>query len=261
VTAPVFVVSPDALAGVQDQARIRLDGPEGRHAVTVRRLVAGEAIDLVDGEGTRVTGRVVAVEGKDGLEVAVDTVSHEPPAQPTLVVAQALPKGDRGELAVELLTEVGVDEIVPWAAANCITRWRDERAGKSWQKWADAARSAGKQSRRARFPVLAPLTSTDDLVARAGRAACALVLHESAVETLTSVLIPPTGEVLVVVGPEGGISPTELDALAAAGARSVRLGPSVLRTSSAGMAAAAVVLSRTGRWSAPVGPDTVGVEG
>jgi 16S rRNA (uracil1498-N3)-methyltransferase len=229
--------------------------------VTVRRLVAGEAIDLVDGAGTRLTGRVVAVEGKDALEIDVDTVSYEPPAQPMFVVAQALPKGDRGELAVELLTEVGVDEIVPWAAANCITRWRADRAGKSWQKWADAARSAAKQSRRARFPVVAPLTSTDDLVARAGRAACALILHESALETLTSVPIPSAGEVLVVVGPEGGLSHTELDALIAAGARCVRLGPSVLRTSSAGMAATAVLLSRTGRWSSPVGPDTVGMEG
>ena len=175
--------------------------------------MAGEAVDLVDGEGRRVRGRVAAVMGKDALDVEVVSVSDEPPAQPTLVVAQALPKGDRGELAVELLTEVGVDEIIPWAAANCITRWRDERAGRSWQKWADAATAAGKQSRRARFPTVAPLASTDDVIARV------------------------------------------------AGARVVRLGPSVLRTSSAGMAAAAVLLSRAGRWSAPVGPDTAGMEG
>jgi 16S rRNA (uracil1498-N3)-methyltransferase len=168
-----------------------------------------------------------------------------------MTVVQALAKGDRGELAVELLTEVGVDAIVPWAAANCVTQWRDERAERSRQKWVDAAVSAAKQSRRARFPDVAELATSKQVAGLLQAADVGLVLHETATLAIGDVPCALAASVIVVVGPEGGISPEELEAFEAAGASVVRLGPSVLRTSSAGLAAVAALLSGSERWAVP----------
>jgi 16S rRNA (uracil1498-N3)-methyltransferase len=262
VTAPVFVVPPAALASVAAGGVVRLDGPEGRHAVTVRRLASGEAVDLVDGQGRRASGRVDRAEGKDVLYVNVEEISDEEEAWPRVVVVQALAKGERGELATELLTEVGVDVIVPWSAANCVTQWRGERADKSRQRWIDAAGGAAKQARRSRFPEVSTLASTPDVAARLGGAALGLVLHEGADDPISDVSVPSHGDVVIVVGPEGGLTAAEVEQFAAAGARPVRLGSTVLRTSSAGLAAAAVILSRTERWSdAPTGRPARGMEG
>jgi 16S rRNA (uracil1498-N3)-methyltransferase len=245
VSAPVFVVGRDRLA----VGRVVLDGAEGRHAVTVVRLAPGEDVFLVDGAGRRARGTVTAVSGKDALDVDVVAVVDEPEPAPRLVVVQALAKGDRGETAVETMTEVGVDEVVPWAAARCVTRWRADRADKALARWRSTAQAAAKQSRRARFPVIAPVASTDEVVSRLAEAAVAVVLHEEAAEPLASLLPPSAGEIVVVVGPEGGITPEELAAFAAAGASAYRIGPAVLRTSTAGTAALAVLLSRTDRWA------------
>jgi len=244
LSAPVFVVARDRLR----VGRVLLDGAEGRHAATVTRLGPGEAVVLVDGAGRRGTGAVSAVTGKDAVVVEVATVSDEPEPSPRLVVVQALPKGDRGETAVETMTEVGVDEVVPWAAARCVTRWRPDRADKALARWRTTAQAAAKQSRRARFPRIAPLASTEDVLARLSSAAAAVVLHEDAAGPLSSLAVPAAGEVVVVVGPEGGVTPDELAAFAAAGAPAYRLGPTVLRTSTAGTAALAVLLARTDRW-------------
>ena len=245
MSAPVFVVGRDRLA----VGRVVLDGAEGRHAVTVVRLAPGEDVVLVDGAGRRARGTVTAVSGKDALDVDVVAVVDEPEPAPRLVVVQALAKGDRGETAVETMTEVGVDEVVPWAAARCVTRWRADRADKALARWRSTAQAAAKQSRRARFPVIAPVASTDEVVSRLAAAAVAVVLHEEAAEPLASLLPPSAGEIVVVVGPEGGITPEELAAFAAAGASAYRIGPAVLRTSTAGTAALAVLLSRTDRWA------------
>ena len=228
--------------------RVLVDGPEGRHAATVTRLAAGEEVALVDGRGRRGHGAVAAVSGKDHLEVDVTAVTDEPAPSPWLVVVQALPKGDRGEVAVETLTEVGVDEIVPWAAARCVTRWRDARGEKALARWRTTAQAAAKQSRRARFPVVAELAGTRDVADRVRRAALGVLLHEEAEQPLAVAEPPAVGEVLVVVGPEGGLSAEELAVLTGAGASAYRLGPTVLRTSTAGTAAAAALLSRTPRW-------------
>ena len=262
MTAPVFVVDASTLSLAVVGGQVSVGGPEGRHAVTVRRLAVGEAVDVVDGSGLRVSGTVVAIAGKDSFDVSVAAIEREPDPQPRLTVVQALPKGDRGELAVELLTEVGVDEIVPWAAANCVTRWKADRSERAWQRWSDAARAAAKQSRRARFPLVAPLASTRDVVDRLASATMSVVLHEAGTVSIADVPLPSSGEVVVVVGPEGGLHPDELAAFSAA--RVVRLGPSVLRTSSAGMAAAASLLARSGRWHVPAEADGAlapGVEG
>ncbi|GAA2433359.1 16S rRNA (uracil(1498)-N(3))-methyltransferase [Streptomyces lavendulocolor] len=246
MTAPVFLVDRigDAAGGT-----ITLDGPEGRHAVSVRRLRVGEEIVLTDGAGTGAYGTVAAVEGKDRLEVAVSEVRTEPVPAPRITVVQALPKGDRGELAVETMTETGVDAIVPWAASRCITQWKGDRGLKALAKWRATAREAGKQSRRLRFPDVADAATTKQVAQLLAAADFAAVLHEEGAAPLATAELPATGEIVLVVGPEGGVSPDELAAFAEAGATPCRLGRSVLRTSTAGTAATALLLGRTGRWS------------
>jgi 16S rRNA (uracil1498-N3)-methyltransferase len=208
----------------------------------------GETVVLVDGDGRRGSGTVAAITGKDVVEVDVAAVGTEPHPEPWLVVVQALPKGDRGETAVETMTEVGVDEVVPWAASRCVTRWREGRGDKALARWRSSAAAAAKQSRRARFPVVADLATTAAVVERLAGSATAVLLHEEASVPLSAFAPPSAGEVVLVVGPEGGLSPEELAAFEAAGATAYRLGPTVLRTSTAGTAALAVLLARTPRW-------------
>ncbi|MFJ9676968.1 16S rRNA (uracil(1498)-N(3))-methyltransferase [Streptomyces sp. NPDC101194] len=248
MTAPVFVVEQ-----VPDGPEFVLEGAEGRHAVSVKRLRAGEDVVLTDGHGRWTEGVVRAAEGKDRLVVTdLVAVHEEPRPAPRVTVVQALPKGDRGEVAVETMTETGVDAIVPWQASRCITQWKGDRGLKSLAKWRNTAREAGKQSRRVRFPEVADALTTRQVAALVATADFAAVLHEERgydSEPLATAQLPTQGEIVLVVGPEGGVSPDELEAFAAAGARICRLGTSVLRTSTAGTAATALLLGRTGRWS------------
>ncbi|GGQ51844.1 16S rRNA (uracil(1498)-N(3))-methyltransferase [Kitasatospora griseola] len=246
MTAPVFVV--DDLTGAAPGATVRLDGPEGRHAVAVKRLEPGEAVTLADGRGRGADGTVAAVHGKDALDVLVAAVREEAAPAPRITVVQALPKGDRGELAVETMTEVGIDAVVPWAASRCITQWKGERGTKALAKWRATAREAGKQARRLRFPEVHDLMTTRQLLPLLSAASFAAVLHEDGSLPLATAELPASGEIVLIVGPEGGVSPEEIAAFAEAGAKPFRLGPSVLRTSTAGVAAGALLLGRTGRW-------------
>jgi 16S rRNA (uracil1498-N3)-methyltransferase len=246
VSAPVFhAPRADLLAG----PRVVLSGSEGRHAALVRRLGPGEAVVLTDGAGLSVHG-VVATTGRDRLVVDVRSVVEDARPQPTVTVVQALPKGERADLAVELLTEVGVDRIVPWAATRSVTRWRDERGAKALQRWRATASEAAKQSRRTWWPEVGPLAATDDVADLLAGATVALVLHEDAQVPIGEAVAPSAGDVVLVVGPEGGIAPEELAAFETAGAHAVRLGPSVLRTSTAGAVAVGVLLAPTARWRA-----------
>lgn len=226
---------------------VELSGPEGRHAATVRRVRVGEAVDLADGRGTRAHCTVLSV-GHDVVRLRVDVRELEPEPAPRVVLVQALAKGDRGELAVELATEVGVDEVVPWQAERCIVKWEGPRGEKALGRWRSTAREAGKQSRRARHPLVGPWVSTDELLARVAGTPT-LLLHEGAAAPLASVALPAAGDLLLVVGPEGGLTDREVRALTAAGGVPVRLGSSVVRTSTAGAAAIAVVNARTSRWA------------
>jgi 16S rRNA (uracil1498-N3)-methyltransferase len=241
MTPPLFLL--DLLPGGDSFV---LDGDEGRHAARVQRLDVGESLRVSDGRGA-VLDCVVAEVVADGLRLTVLGRRSEPHADPRLVVVQALPKGDRGELAVEMLTELGVDEVVPWAASRSIAQWRDARGAKALDKWRRTAREAAKQSRRAHVPVIAELASTAQVVERLG-AATGLVLHEAATAPLAGAALPSSGEVVLVVGPEGGISEDELAQFAAAGGQAVRLGEAVLRTSTAGVAALAALSVRLDRW-------------
>jgi 16S rRNA (uracil1498-N3)-methyltransferase len=225
-----------------------LRGQEGRHASTVRRLAPGERADITDGNG--LVAECVVTAAKPGeLELAVLDRRSEPRPEPAVAVLQAIPKGDRGELAVELLTEVGTDVIVPWAADRCVAVWRGERAVKSRARWSSAAEQAAKQSRRAWFPAIEAPVDLAGAVRRVQGAALAIVLDPEGSESVATVGLPNSGEVVVIVGPEGGITEAESDALVGAGAIAARLGPTVLRASSAGVVAAGILLSRTSRWA------------
>jgi 16S rRNA (uracil1498-N3)-methyltransferase len=244
-TAPVFFWQDAGTTG--RGARVSLTGPEGRHAALVRRLTAGERVDLADGRGT-VAECVVAVAHKDWLELDVRDVAREPASTPRITVVQALPKGDRGETAVETMTEIGVDAVVPWAASRSIVQWKGERGEKALNKWRATAREAAKQSRRAWWPAVEPLHSTSEVAKLLAAADQALVLHEDAQAPLARLEVAGSGEVVLVIGPEGSISPRELEIFEGAGAVAYKMGPTVLRTSTAGTAAATVVLARSGRW-------------
>ena len=220
--------------------RWRLDGPEGHHAADVQRLKAGEGLLLCDGRGGLLEA-VVAASYKGALELDLGARTHVPAPSPSVTVVQGIPKGERGELAVQLLTEVGVDRIVPWQAARSIAKWRD---AKPLQRWRSTVREAAKQSRRAWLPEVTEPRTTKQLEQQLDPAGTVLLLHEEASVPLSAV--PLTGDITLVVGPEGGIAPEELAALSSA--RPVRLGPEVLRTSTAGAAALAALSIRLSRW-------------
>lgn len=245
MSLPVHLVA--SLDGVAVGSVVEVSGDEAHHAVAVRRLRVGEDVVLTDGAGRRVVGEVAST-GKRVFTVSVASASVIDRPAPSFTVVQALPKGDRGELAVEVLTEIGVDAIVPWAASRSVAVWKGERAAKSHAKWQATAREAGKQSRRSWLPTVTPLASTAEVAARVSDAALAVVLHEDATTPLAALDVPTDGEVVVIVGPEGGIAPDELTAFEAAGAVTVRLGDEVLRTSTAGLAAVSALLARTARW-------------
>ena len=274
MSAPVFLVDPGALAGVLPGGTYLLDGAEGRHAGVVQRRSPGERVDVVDGAGVRLEC-VVGSVGGEGVTLQVAARADEPAPDVALVLVQALAKGDRDELAIEAATEVGADVVVPWQAERSVVVWRGDRAAKSRSRWLGTVRAAAKQSRRAWVPEVELAVDGRGLVERVHRTVdtggVALVLHEEAAEPLAQVDLAPLGarpvdddgssvaaddparagqrrEVLVVVGPEGGISARELEALVGAGATAVRLGPHVLRTSTAGPIALALLAQRLGRW-------------
>ncbi|TYL51797.1 16S rRNA (uracil(1498)-N(3))-methyltransferase [Nocardioides sp. BGMRC 2183] len=247
MTLPQHLV-PD-LGAITPGGEIEIDGDEAHHAVVVRRLRVGEPVQLCDGAGRVAVGEVVRTAKRSFAVRVTDVVDRSEP-MPRITVVQALPKGDRGELAVEVLTEIGVARIVPWAAERSIAVWKGERAAKSHAKWSATAREAAKQSRRAWHPEVAPLASTTQVADLVRAADVALVLHEDATGSLPQVDLPAQGSVLLVVGPEGGLTPEELSVFTGAGAHAVRLGAEVLRTSTAGLAAVAALLAQTDRWGA-----------
>jgi 16S rRNA (uracil1498-N3)-methyltransferase len=248
-TPPLFLADDGRLpADPQPGDAVVLDGPEGRHAATVRRLGPGERVDLTDGAGLRVV-TTVAAAGRDRLDLVVVRRERDPEPAPRLVVVQALAKGERGELAVELLTEVGADEVVPWSASRSVVEWRGERGAKALARWRATAREAAKQSRRTRLPVVTEPATTARVAERLRGAALGLVLDPAGTVPLATVEPLPAGEVVLVVGPEGGATPQEVAAFTSAGGRLARLGPTVLRTSTAGAAAVAVLSARAGRWA------------
>lgn len=256
MSLPVFIHPNLADAAVGGQ--VVLTGAEGRHAVTVKRIEIGEQVSLIDGSGLLVTVTVTDTRGKDELVGVVQTIDAQPEPSPRVVVVQAIPKSERAELAVDLATQAGADEIVAWQADRCVARWDAKKAPKALAKWEAAAASAAKQSRRRRIPVVRGPVTTGQLVEELARAAQektgeaestqvrALVLHEDATASVKDVDL--SGVVYLIVGPEGGIGRDELGRLERVGATAIRLGPEVLRTASAAMVALAAIGVRTQRW-------------
>jgi 16S rRNA (uracil1498-N3)-methyltransferase len=242
VTPPLFVVASLGTGNV-----LELTGPEAHHAGTVKRLAVGESALLTDGRGGLAEARVTEVT-RDRVRFEVLSRRLLPEPQPRFTVVQALPKGERAEIAVELLTELGADEIVPWAAARSVPVWHGEKAARGAQKWRRTALEAAKQSRRGRIPVVTELAGSDAVASRIAAADLAVLLHAEADQPVAGIEPPATGEVILVVGPEGGLAPEELAAFTERGGCPARLGPEVLRTSTAGAAALAVLSAGTARW-------------
>lgn len=248
MSPPLFWVDEVPPAG----ATTSVSGPEGRHAVTVARLRAGELLLLGDGAGSLAECEVMAIEGKESLTAVAHRFTFTDRPRPVVSLVQALPKSERSELAVDLATEAGIDVIVPWQSARCVSRWVG-KADKGVAKWRAAASAAAKQSRRPWIPDVLDLASTIDVRARAAQVIAdggvVLVLHEEAGVSVRDVELTTAAEIMLVVGPEGGLDDSEIADLTALGARSVILGPEVLRTSTAAAVALGALGVLTGRWA------------
>lgn len=224
---------------------VSIEGAEARHAVSVSRIQAGESLQIGNGAGLVVTGVVESATPQE-LSLRVAVAELIPAASPAVWLAQALAKGDRDELAVQAATELGVDGVIPWASGRSIVKWEGARLRKGHDRWSAIVREASKQSIRAWVPEVSALASTAVLCSLAAQARI-LVLDPQAPAPLTGVR-PDGRDLVLVVGPEGGISDTELDQFARVGAERVSLGAPILRTSTAGPAAIAVLNTALGRW-------------
>lgn len=276
---PVFFTTPGALDQQDPGSQYVLRGAEARHAVTVKRISVGESVDIADGAGRRLTGTVVGV-GQGELTVECTALETEDRPDLRLVLVQALAKGDRDELAAETATELGIDAVIPWQSERSIVRWKGERAAKAHAKWQSVVTAAAKQARRAWIPEVRAAVDAAGLLAAVSAADLAIILHEDAVRPLRAVLeawrdgdslksdsrnsdggdydggthgaVGPRAsgprEILLIVGPEGGISPREVTRLCSAGAVTALLGRHVLRSSTAGPAATVLASDILGRW-------------
>ena len=226
----------DAAVGAQ----VELSGPEAKHAVTVRRMRVGEAIQLSDGLGLRVKGAIEEITG-NSLQVLVSEVITEALPQRQLFLVQALAKGDRDELAIQAATELGITGVIPWQAARSISRWDGVKQAKGQERWQLIVNEASKQSLRAHNPKVQGIVDTKGLIKALVDFDLVLVLDISASKLLSSLELPAQGKIALVVGPEGGIDASELELFVASGAELISLGANVLRTSTAGMAAVAAI--------------------
>lgn len=241
MTEALFLADLDSPA-VGDE--VIVTGDEGRHAAIVRRIRKGEVVLISDGIGNAIRGPVLSSD-VNGLVVEVAEVLADPVRPVRFTVVQALAKGDRGELALEQLTELGVDEIVPWQASRSIVKWAPDKVERQLSRWRNIVREATKQSRRFRVPRVSPPLTTAELALRIAEPAATLVLHEGATTWIGAEALPAEGEVMVIIGPEGGLTEAELDAFAEAGGRPTLIADAVLRTSTAGVAALAQLQALT----------------
>ena len=271
MTLPVFIApDADALSACTRGDSFVLDGDEGFHAATVRRIDVGAMLDVVDGTGLRARCTVID-RAKKSLTLNIDHLEREDQPAVELMLIQALSTGGRDEMAIEMATEVGVDAVMPWQANRSEVRWKGEKAAKGMRKWESTLRSATKQSRRAFIPRLEEARSSAALAQwiaqNAQDGAWVLVCHESADRRLSELLPELRGlsahassasaaqsqpscprKIAVIVGPEGGVDPDELSLFEAAGAKICLLGNTVLRASSAGPVALSLISDAIGRW-------------
>ncbi len=253
MTPPLLFV--DELSGVVAGMVVTLPADEARHAAAALRMKTGEQVLVADGKGHRAYGNAQVAGNQVGVVVtSIETIAQP---NPRITIVQALAKGEHGELAVDLMTQVGVDHIIPWSASRSIVQWKSDRADKSRTKWLNMARAAAKQSRRAWIPEISEVLSTKELVSRIPNFEATFILHEDAVRPLASAELPKAGEICLIVGPEGGISEAEIAEFVAAGAVTATLGSSVLRTSLAGAIGLGVLSTRL-RWADATTPNMEG---
>ena len=245
MTSRLFFAAPGALEGSVVGDNVAVSGDEARHAVVVSRLEAGDTVQVADGSGRVVEGEIVGAT-REQLTVRIASLREFDQPTTRFVLMQALAKGGRDEQAIEAAIELGVDGVIPWQADRSIVQWRGDKAVKAHRKWESLALAACKQSRRSTVPVVEQLLTSRAAVARLQEADAVVILHEDA-EASVAEFDVPAGEVVLVVGPEGGITPDELAAFEGAGGCAIRLGPTVLRASNAGPTALAVLLARS-RW-------------
>lgn len=243
MTPPLFLVEREQHGG----DTIVLSGREGHHAADVRRLRVGEPVQVTDGEGARLGCRVVDV-ARGQVVLVVEQRTHDLAPSPRVEVAQALIKHEAADRALSGMTEVGVDVVIPWTAQRSVVSWPPDRVERGVRRWRAGVLEAAKQSGRSWVPQVRAPMDTGALTHRVAAADVALLLDGSASDPIGEVVVPAGATVLVVVGPEGGLTEDESRSLTDAGARGVHLGPTVLRSATAGTAAAAVLLSRTARW-------------
>ncbi len=226
---------------------VQLTGTEGHHAAAVRRMRVGEAIALTDGRGLKARGVVRAVAPKQ-LTVAVHSVETIESPVVSFTLVQAVAKGDRDELAIQAATELGAGKVVPWQADRSISKW-DGKEEKNRERWQQIVDEAAKQALRPWFPPVTQVQSSKSLAKQiAESAGTFLVLDPTSPISLNQVELSKSGEVALIVGPEGGITEAELALVETAGAKRVHLGTGILRTSTAGMAAISVLAAKSGYW-------------
>ena len=242
---PLFVRGFDLAPQVGEL--IELSGAEAKHAISVRRMRVGEAIQLSNGMGLRVRGSIDSIEGPV-LKVRATEVSQEIEPNLSITLVQALAKGDRDELAVQAATELGASAVIPWQAERSISRWDGPKVAKGVERWQTIATEAAKQALRATHPLVHQPVTTKQLAALSGSFDLLLVLDPTSPVGLTSLQIPEAATIAIVVGPEGGISAAELAELQSAGGKLVHLGGSILRTSTAGLAAISALQAMAGNW-------------
>jgi 16S rRNA (uracil1498-N3)-methyltransferase len=226
---------------------VDLAGPEGKHAVSVRRMRVGEAIQLTDGKGLRVRGSVDSING-NSMKIKVSFVDREANPQLEVTLIQALAKGDRDELAIQAATELGISHVIPWESDRSVSRWIGIKEAKAVERWQTIVAEAAKQALRVRHPEVAAPVKGARIAELVKTFDTVLVLDPTSSLGLAATQLPSSGKLALVVGPEGGISEPELDALEQAGAIRVHLGESILRTSTAGIAAMSGILALTGQW-------------
>jgi 16S rRNA (uracil1498-N3)-methyltransferase len=225
-----------------------LTGDEARHATKAARLRVGERVLLGDGGGTQALAEAIAVAPAE-VSLVVVSVEHHPELLPPLWLIQSLAKSGRDEQAIEQATEVGASEIIPLQAGRSVVSWEGEKKESGRARWQRIVTEATKQAIQPHLPSVREQHTIED-VCRLSGSIRLLALDHRADESLFDLDLNPSdpSPIAVVVGPEGGLSEQELEALVAAGATRVRMGPGVMRTSSAGPVALALLHQKLGHW-------------
>ncbi len=227
---------------------VTIEGGDARHIAGALRMTAGERLTLCDGKGTDYDCVITAVE-RERVTLQVDAATPTT-AEPTLAVTlyMGLPKGDKMELIIQKAVELGVTAIVPVAMSRCIVKLDGKDAAKKQTRWQKIANEAAGQSGRGILPAVETPISWKQALSRWERENT-LLCYEGGGEPIGRLVTPADTAVSLVVGPEGGFDPAEVEAVTAVGGRIATLGPRILRCETAPLAAIAVLMEKSGNMS------------